>query len=190
MLVAEAHVLDAIFNDLARRAIKAEYMDNLDRYLKLALRGAGAVQGDLGNVGDDAKPADGELCSPSERRPYSAGEQCPGHNGRRLPRAGKNESAKQNYWRRKMANGWTLERRARQAELIRQWRPWEKSTGPRTDAGKEAVSRKCLQGRHLATAARAVACAPRTEPTTGRISGRGTIQLVYRPGWQYIGITV
>ena len=38
MLVAEAHVLDAIFNDLARRAIKAEYMDNLDRYLKLALR--------------------------------------------------------------------------------------------------------------------------------------------------------
>ena len=28
----------AIFNNLARRAINAEYMDNLDRYLKLALR--------------------------------------------------------------------------------------------------------------------------------------------------------
>ena len=30
--------MDAIFNNLARRAINAEYMDNLDRYLKLALR--------------------------------------------------------------------------------------------------------------------------------------------------------
>jgi hypothetical protein len=38
MLTAQAHTLDAIFNTLARRAIKAEYMDHLDRYLKLALR--------------------------------------------------------------------------------------------------------------------------------------------------------
>lgn len=35
-----------------------------------------------------------------------------------------------------MANGWTSERRAKQAKLIRTWRPWELSTGPRTDAGK------------------------------------------------------
>ena len=38
MLTAQAHTLDAIFNNLARRAENAEYMDNLDRYLKLALR--------------------------------------------------------------------------------------------------------------------------------------------------------
>ena len=38
MLTTQAHTLDAIFNNLARRAINAEYMDNLDRYLKLALR--------------------------------------------------------------------------------------------------------------------------------------------------------
>ena len=31
---------------------------------------------------------------------------------------------------------WTDEARARQAELIRAWRPWEQSTGPRTDEGK------------------------------------------------------
>lgn len=35
-----------------------------------------------------------------------------------------------------MANGWTPERRARQAEAIKRWKPWEKSTGPRTDEGK------------------------------------------------------
>jgi hypothetical protein len=45
-----------------------------------------------------------------------------------------------------MANGWTLERRARQAELIRQWQPWEKSTGPKTDVGKTAVSRNADKG--------------------------------------------
>jgi hypothetical protein len=38
MLTTQAHTLDAIFNNLARRAINAEYMDNLDRYLKLSLR--------------------------------------------------------------------------------------------------------------------------------------------------------
>lgn len=38
MLTTQAHTLDAIYNNLARRAINAEYLDNLDRYLKLALR--------------------------------------------------------------------------------------------------------------------------------------------------------
>ena len=45
-----------------------------------------------------------------------------------------------------MANGWTPERCARQAELIRRWRPWEKSTGPRTEAGKAVVSRNAYKG--------------------------------------------
>ena len=40
-----------------------------------------------------------------------------------------------------MANGWTPERRALQAALIRTWRPWERSTGPRTQSGKAAASR-------------------------------------------------
>ena len=37
MLTTQAHTLDAIFNNLATRAIKAEYMNDLDTYLKLAL---------------------------------------------------------------------------------------------------------------------------------------------------------
>ena len=32
--------------------------------------------------------------------------------------------------------GWTPERRARQAALIRFWAPWRRSTGPKTEAGK------------------------------------------------------
>jgi urease accessory protein UreF len=41
----------------------------------------------------------------------------------------------------KMANGWTAERRAKQAALIRTWKPWEKSTGAKTPEGK-AISAK------------------------------------------------
>ena len=47
-----------------------------------------------------------------------------------------------------MANGWTPERRARQAELIRNWKPWQKSTGPRTDEGKARTARNGFKGGH------------------------------------------
>ena len=45
-----------------------------------------------------------------------------------------------------MANGWKSERRSRQAELIRKWRPWEKSTGPRTNNGKKKAARNAYKG--------------------------------------------
>lgn len=45
-----------------------------------------------------------------------------------------------------MANGWTPERRARQAELIRNWKPWKRSTGPRTEEGKARTSRNAFKG--------------------------------------------
>ena len=44
-----------------------------------------------------------------------------------------------------MRNGWTAERRERQRELIREWRPWEKSTGPTTDEGKAKASLNALR---------------------------------------------
>ena len=45
---------------------------------------------------------------------------------------------------------WTPERRAWQAELIRQWQPWAKSSGPRSPDGKERVSRNAWTGGHRA----------------------------------------
>ena len=49
-----------------------------------------------------------------------------------------------------MSNGWTFERRARQAALIHTWCPWEKSTGPRSDDGKARASRNGYRGGHRA----------------------------------------
>src|SRR5262245_40768599 len=47
-----------------------------------------------------------------------------------------------------MTNGWTSERRKRQAIAIRRWRPWEHSTGPRTEQGKARSSRNADKGGH------------------------------------------
>jgi hypothetical protein len=45
-----------------------------------------------------------------------------------------------------MTNGWTQERKARQAILIQTWRPWEQSTGPKTLNGKVLISRNAYKG--------------------------------------------
>jgi hypothetical protein len=43
-------------------------------------------------------------------------------------------------------NGWTTERRQRQAQLIKQWQPWKHSTGAKTIEGKAKVSRNAFKG--------------------------------------------
>ena len=40
----------------------------------------------------------------------------------------------------------TPEHRRLRAELIRKWRPWEKSTGPKTPKGKAKSSRNAYKG--------------------------------------------
>jgi hypothetical protein len=40
---------------------------------------------------------------------------------------------------------WTPEARAKQSEAIRRWRPWEKTTGPKTPEGKAKVSMNALK---------------------------------------------
>ena len=45
-----------------------------------------------------------------------------------------------------MARKWTAEQRAQQAEKIRQWQPWQHSTGARTIEGKAIASRNAFKG--------------------------------------------
>lgn len=45
-----------------------------------------------------------------------------------------------------MATTWSPERRQRQAELIRRWKPWLRSTGPKTPEGKALVARNAWRG--------------------------------------------
>jgi hypothetical protein len=41
---------------------------------------------------------------------------------------------------------WTDAARAKQAELVRRWRPWDVSTGPKTALGKTRSSRNADKG--------------------------------------------
>lgn len=54
-------------------------------------------------------------------------------------------------------NGWTAERRAKQAEAIRRWQPWHQSTGPTSDAGKARSSRNADRGGKRAAMRREMA---------------------------------
>ena len=45
-----------------------------------------------------------------------------------------------------MSNGWTAERRARQAKAIHRWQPRQWSTGPKTTEGKQRSSRNAFRG--------------------------------------------
>lgn len=56
-----------------------------------------------------------------------------------------------------MARIWTVEQKARQAALIRSWKPWTHSTGARTPEGKAVSSQNVSVGN--ANRARALALA-------------------------------
>jgi hypothetical protein len=43
------------------------------------------------------------------------------------------------------ARKWTLEQRLRQSEVIRRWKPWESSTGAKTEHGKAFSSKNATK---------------------------------------------
>lgn len=45
-----------------------------------------------------------------------------------------------------MQNGWTEERRQRQRAAIQSWKPWLRSTGPKSAEGNARVSRNAFKG--------------------------------------------
>ena len=49
------------------------------------------------------------------------------------------------------ATGWTPERRKKQSEAIRQWKPWNQSSGAKSLEGKAVVSRNAWKGGHMVT---------------------------------------
>src|SRR4249919_3769922 len=60
---------------------------------------------------------------------------------------GKCKTSKANFQGAVMSYQRTPEHRRLRAELIRKWRPWEQSTGPKTATGKARVSGNANKGR-------------------------------------------
>lgn len=44
------------------------------------------------------------------------------------------------------AAGWTPERRKRQSEAIKRWKPWQQSTGPKSPEGKAVAAGNAWTG--------------------------------------------
>ena len=44
------------------------------------------------------------------------------------------------------ARKWTISQRAKQAELIKKWKPWQHSTGAKTAEGKARSSQNAYKG--------------------------------------------
>ena len=44
------------------------------------------------------------------------------------------------------SNGWTMQRRRKLSRDVHRWKPWLRSTGPRTAAGKAVSSRNAFKG--------------------------------------------
>jgi hypothetical protein len=40
---------------------------------------------------------------------------------------------------------WTEEERQKQARAIRKWKPWQNSSGPKTDSGKKTAAQNALK---------------------------------------------
>ena len=62
-----------------------------------------------------------------------------------------------------MSHGWSLERRKKQAELIRNWRPWNSARGPTTYWGKEISKMNALKHGQYSAEERATRNAMRTQ---------------------------
>lgn len=50
-----------------------------------------------------------------------------------------------------MNNGWTPDRKTRQAKAIQRWKPWQRATGPKSPQGKAIVSRNAFKGARRPT---------------------------------------
>src|SRR5262245_36216626 len=125
---------------LAHRAKESIQLDHLDRYMRLALRAQSQCRATCEalaalrnppvfprqtNIAVQQVVTNGMILQPSRWKILKIGQT--------------------NYWSR-MAQGWTLKRRARQGAAIRRWKPWRYSTGPRTVQGKALASRNRYRG--------------------------------------------
>lgn len=60
----------------------------------------------------------------------------------------KPKCSKTNCWRISVATTWTPDRRTRQAEMIRNGKPWQQAAGPRMPDGKTTASMNAYKGGH------------------------------------------
>ncbi|MFD2379321.1 hypothetical protein ACFSTJ_20095 [Ottowia pentelensis] len=146
MLASQAITLDSMFHNLAERAGRQQMLPNMEMLLRMALKAQSQARATVEALAAIKNPV------PYIRQANIAHGHQQVNNGRAGLARRKPGPRRTNYWRSTMANGWSMERRQRQAELIRRWRPWEQSTGPRTEEGRQVVARNAWRRAAAAAA--------------------------------------
>jgi hypothetical protein len=152
MLLAQSLTLDALFNKLIARAMsnaEAGYLNASETYLRLALRAQSQARATGETLGVLKNPPG--IAFVRQANIAHGPQQINNKNFETSTRAraqarGNLKIRQTNYWSKAMANGWAAERKARQAALIQGWKPWERSTGPKTTEGKTRVARNAYKG--------------------------------------------
>lgn len=147
MLMSQATALQSLFARLVERAVMQEHMPNLEGFMRMALRAQSQCRATLETLATIKNPRS------RIRRLFTRSRRTLRQDTSKLTTAAlplrkreKSKPSKHNFWKIIMANGWTPERRARQAVLIKQWRPWEKSTGPKSEEGKQRSAMRGYKG--------------------------------------------
>jgi hypothetical protein len=142
-----------VFNEFARKAAFSECLNQIQVHLSLKLKAQAQCRAPLEALAEIKNPRPVAFVKQANiaHGPQQVNNQSGGNNGAPPePPAGGIQRRRTNYWSSMMANGWTPERRAKQAEAIRRWKPWTGATGPVTDAGKAASSCNAKHGIYSA----------------------------------------
>ena len=154
MLFGQAHALQAIFTNLARRASSQEYLKQWEAYLRMALKAQNQCRMTLETLATIKNPpvviARQANINNGGQQQVNNGADTPAPSGQQSTHAANMQAAQTELLEQRHGQGLTLERRVKQAALIRNWKPWAQSTGPRTAEGKAVASRNAFKGGHRA----------------------------------------
>jgi hypothetical protein len=147
MVAIQAHTLDTIFNELARQSqanMGGGYLDAADRYMRLALKAQSQCRATIETLAEIENPK--PVAFMQQANIASGPQQVNNAPQPETSRTGRSEIQQSKLLEQTDGNGWTASRKAAQSAAIRQWRPWERSTGPKTSNGKTTVARNAYRG--------------------------------------------
>jgi hypothetical protein len=147
MLIRQAVALNAMFTNLANTAMHAKHQATLEHSMKCALKAQSQCRATLETLAAIKNPP---VVFARQANIANGPQQVNNAADRGLEqvtRAGQLQNAPKKLLEAP-GEGWTIERRKKQARAIKTWRPWEYSTGPRTPEGKARSSRNADRGGH------------------------------------------
>jgi hypothetical protein len=136
MLIAQAHSLQTIFTALSFRANNAQYLNQFQAYMSLALKAQAQCRATLQALVEVKYPKQVQFV---QQQNIGVNQQVNNDAGPSNDSLGHGNFAESSNELLEFEQGERLEFGApqRQAQLIRRWSPWNQSTGPRTAEGKE-----------------------------------------------------